>query len=138
MTTNVEKLKSLGYEIEVAVEGYEAEGIEQPTVFSVSGFGIQSLHVEETDTDTWKRLANKKAHDSRVLQKEEGVSAREKLESDVAAQVALGDISQEEAKETLDRVAVVPQTPVEILADAIGKLPDGPLTKDDLLSVLEA
>jgi biotin-(acetyl-CoA carboxylase) ligase len=58
------KLRKLGYIVEPAMfDGSD----EHDTVYVVIGYGINT-QVAESDTDTWKSLSAKKAHDERVHQ----------------------------------------------------------------------
>ena len=114
---HAKKLQDMGYEVGVAIEGYEDEGYEHedgtrveaqscPTVYSVSGFGIQNLQVQEGDGDTCKRLSDPDAHQLRIdnlrdldptdsFRMDEG----DRRERNLQLAVKFGDISEKQADE---------------------------------------
>ena len=137
MAKTIDTLRSLGYEVETAMEGYD----DIPDVLSVCGFGI-NLTVRSDDDETLTRLANPEAHASREAQ-EEGASPEDAVRADFDAKVALNDISQADADTECEKViAAVSEPPAvnvdkNVLARLIDALPDGPVSKADLVSALE-
>jgi hypothetical protein len=109
----VDTLKGMGYTVDVAAEGYQDDGYENedgskvepqtvPTIYSITGFGVD-VQVSENDTDTLDRLCNTDAYAAREAQfnadSEQPISADKLFENNLAVQVALGDITQDEADE---------------------------------------
>jgi NAD(P)H-nitrite reductase large subunit len=129
----IEQLRSLGYDVGVAFEGYD----DIPDVLSISGFGTD-VQLSSDDGEALDRLLNPEAHKSRLLQTTE-VSTDEAIRADLAAQVSLGDVTQKEADVVYETATAEPETvvTVEALSSALNSLPDGGLTKQDLVSALK-
>ncbi len=63
--TAIDRLRKLGYEVEAAMF---ADNDEQPTQFSVRGFGIE-VYAIDGEADSWQGLLD--GHDERVRQQDE-------------------------------------------------------------------
>jgi hypothetical protein len=95
--TYVDDARDLGYTVEIAQEGYSDGAITYPIIYRVEGVGVSS-QLADNDDAAWTRFLTPETHDLRVLMAAETPPPEvEWVDAQLAAQVAVGDITQAEA-----------------------------------------
>lgn len=117
MKDYIDKLRSMGYKVDLVIEGYKDNGYTHedgttsppqscPTTYSISGFGIDNLHLSDEDETSWKRLSDPDAHQWRIDQVRNSdpedkfeMSDDEMMERNLALAIKFGDITDKQAEE---------------------------------------
>lgn len=138
MDTDIDTAKKLGYDVTLSIEGYEGHasgtqtGVDNdgepvfkegdplsfPDIYRVTGHGV-STQIPADDSDAWKRLTNKKAHDYRVMSESGETDPKVLMQANLDAAVDLGDMKKSAAD--------------KIMVDM-----DKPTTTADMATVMEA